>query len=298
MDEETLRAFGSVCRLGNITRSAAELHRSQSALSRRIVQLEQEIGTKLLERVPTGVRPTAAGAAFLRHADAALAELTDGRRAAMELVSEDVGPVAVAVVGTLAGSWITDALRVFAARHRQVSIRIETANSNEVVDLVRRGDADIGIGYGRSTESQLSNELLFEEQLHVACAADHPRANTDVGSLTALQDERWFAFTERLPRAETNARHIAGILAVAGVPGENIQTVDSLTAQLRLIEAGFGIALLAASSIQAGIDAERLATIGAGDPPTTQVWMNTRTQALTHAQNSLTERLRTAARLQ
>jgi DNA-binding transcriptional LysR family regulator len=296
MDEESLRAFASVCRTGNITRSAIELHRSQSALSRRIAGLEAEVGTRLLERSRLGVRPTPPGATFLAHVDTALSALTDGRRAVAEVTGQDVGPVSVAIVGSLASGWIVDVLRDFRLAHPETSMRLHTANSNEVVDLVRRGDADVGIGYGYPTEPGLSAETLFDEQLQVVCAPDHRHAGGSVRSLAALRDETWFAFAVRLPRVETNARFIAGILAAAGVAAENVQTVDSLTAQHRLIQAGFGLGLLAASNAGTELEAGRLARIAAGRLPTTSVYLTTRPEGLlVHATRTLIELLRRAA---
>lgn len=273
------------------------LFKSQSAISRRLAQLETEMGAPLLERIPGGVRISAAGAVMLPHAESALASLEDARRAVRSLVTADDGPVTMAIVGTLATTWITEALREFAHAHPGVDVRLSTANSNEVVDLVRRGDASIGIGYGRTTDSDLSSRVLVTEQLCVACAPDHPLARRAIESLSALSDETWFAFAERFPRAETNARFVAGLLAAAGIPADHVQVVDSLTAQKRLIEAGFGIGLLAWSNIDDEVDDGQLGVIELADPPTTDVWVTTRVHGfLSHATRTLLATLEQTAR--
>jgi DNA-binding transcriptional LysR family regulator len=261
VDEDGLRSFVAVCETGSITRAAAALFRSQPAVSRRIAQLESEVGAPLFDRVPGGVRLSAAGEALKPFAEAAVAAIADARQAVRAIDGSDEGPVGVALVGTLAGAWLTAALRDFARSHPGVDVRLRTANSNEVIELVRRGDATFGVGYGRARDPRLRSTVLFAERLAIVCAADHPRAGSAVRSLRQLRDERWLAFGDRWPRTETNARYVQGLLAAAGVPPGQIQIVDSLTAQKRLVEAGFGIALMPDSGVAEERTAGTIATI-------------------------------------
>ncbi|HKN56400.1 MAG TPA: LysR family transcriptional regulator, partial [Amycolatopsis sp.] len=165
MDEEQLRTFVAIKRSGTITGATAALHRTQPAVSRRLAQLETHVGASLFDRTTDGMRLSAAGHAFLPFAEAALAAIEDGRRAVRGLHAEDRGPLRIAIVGTLAGSWLTRALRDFAAAHPAVELTLETANSAEVLESVRRGDATFGIGYAHATDPALSSEVLFHEHL-------------------------------------------------------------------------------------------------------------------------------------
>lgn len=249
MDEELLRTFVATSRHGTITGAAAVVYRSQPAVSRRIAQLETQLGAALFDRTPDGMRLSAAGRALLPFAQAALAAIEDGRHAVRSLNEEDLGPVTIAIVGTLAGGWLTGVLRAFAAARPSVDLRLRTANSNEVLELVRGGEATFGIGYLPATDPSLTSAVLFHERLVIACPPDHPRAGTRIRSLHTLRDQRWLAFPAPPTRSETSSRHIHALLAAAGVPEDGIQLVDSLTAQKRLIEAGFGIALMPESSM-------------------------------------------------
>jgi DNA-binding transcriptional LysR family regulator len=195
------------------------------------------------------MRLSAAGRALLPFAQAALAAIEDGRHAVRGLNEEDLGPVTIAIVGTLAGGWLTGVLREFAASRPAVDLRLRTANSSEVLELVRGGEATFGVGYLPATDPSLTSTVLFQERLVIACPPDHPRAGTRIRSLHTLRAERWLAFPAPPARSETSSRRIHALLAAAGVPDDGIQLVDSLTAQKRLIEAGFGIALMPESSM-------------------------------------------------
>jgi DNA-binding transcriptional LysR family regulator len=261
MDEEQLRTFVATSQHGTITGAAAVVYRSQPAVSRRIAQLESQLGASLFDRTTDGMRLSAAGRALLPFAQAALAAIEDGRHAVRSLNEEDLGPVTVAIVGTLAGGWLTGMLREFAATRPAVDLRLRTANSSEVLELVRGGEATFGIGYLPATDPSLTSTVLFHERLVIACPPDHPKAGTRIRSLHTLRHERWLAFPAPPTRAETSSRHIHALLGAAGVPEEDIQLVDSLTAQKRLIEAGFGIALVPESSMVDEAAAGTLATI-------------------------------------
>jgi DNA-binding transcriptional LysR family regulator len=78
------RTFVTACRLGSLSAAAAELGYTQSAVSRQIAGLEREVGVPLVDRHARGIRPTPAGDAFLRHAQAAVNEAERAVRAARD----------------------------------------------------------------------------------------------------------------------------------------------------------------------------------------------------------------------
>jgi DNA-binding transcriptional LysR family regulator len=153
MDIDEITTFVAIAELGGFTRAAQRLHRTQPAISRRLSLLEHELGTPVFERIRGNARLTEAGRAFLPYAEAALAALRDGQAAVSGLRSGLHGSVSLALVGTLADTHIVDALRRFQRRAKNVRLELRTASSSEVTNLVRRGDATIGLRYfgGRGT---------------------------------------------------------------------------------------------------------------------------------------------------
>src|SRR4051794_41362968 len=77
LDVKRLRVLREVAALGSFSGAAEALAYTQSAVSQQVAALERETGARLLERTPRGVRPTEAGAALVRHADAVLARLAE-----------------------------------------------------------------------------------------------------------------------------------------------------------------------------------------------------------------------------
>jgi len=262
VDIESIRTFLSIAQLGGFTRAARHLHRSQPAISRRIRLVEHELGAPLLERVRGGVRLTEAGKAFLPFAETALAAIKDGRDAVRASVNEEAGDVSLALVGTLADTQIVDVLRKFARRSKSSSLDIRTASSQEVSDLVRRGEVMLGLRYFADARPEITLRVVGEERMLVVCAADHRLAKVRARK-TDLRDERWIGFPVARGR-ESFGYVLSRQLAAAGLDDAKVSVIDSLTAQKRLVEAGFGIALVPESSVR---DELRLGSLAEIDAP-------------------------------
>jgi DNA-binding transcriptional LysR family regulator len=99
----------------------------------------------------------------------------------------------------------------------------------------------------------------------VACAPTHRLAGRRVRTLARLAAERWLAFPVHEQRSESHATTVFAQFHARGVHQLDWVAIDSLTAQKRLLEAGFGIALLQASAIDEELARRRLSTIGVDD---------------------------------
>jgi DNA-binding transcriptional LysR family regulator len=249
MDIEEIRTFVSIAKVGGFTRAAGQLHRSQPAISRRIGLLEQELGVPLLERQRGGVTLTAAGRAFLPFAETMLAAIKDGRDAVGASIAEESGIVSLALVGTLTDTHIVEVLRKFASRSSAASLELRTANSQGVGDLVRRGEATLGLRYHHTMSSELTSTVIAHEQMIVICAAEHPLAATRARPRD-LSGERWITFLPTRDR-ESFGTIMERRLISAGLDTAPMTIIDSLTAQKRFVEAGFGIALVPESCVRA-----------------------------------------------
>src|SRR5271154_2604739 len=176
MDAEALDTFLAVYRHRGFSNAGAVLHLTQPAIFRRIALLEQELGTPLFERVSGGIFLSQAGRVLLPHAERVLATMQDAKNAVQALAREDAGPLTLAVVGTLASTNITAVLKQFAQSHPEVDLTLRTATSAEVSDLVRRGEATIGLRYEHDRSPDLACEHLADEPLMVVCAREHALA--------------------------------------------------------------------------------------------------------------------------
>lgn len=247
---DQVQAFVAIVRGGGFTRAASILHLSQPAVSRRLDLLERELGAPLFERIRSGAILTEAGRAFLPHAEALLASMRDGLDSVRALQQVDRGTITLALVGTLASTTLTGCLQRFRDAHPRVELRLRTALSQEVSVLVRRGDATLGLRYGGDPHPEMVSMLVYDEPMMAVCSPRHSLARRRRIEPSALGGERWVAFP---PRNESfydpYPWSLQNRLAAWGLHPAEIVPIDSLTAQKRMVEAGFGLALLPESSV-------------------------------------------------
>lgn len=265
MDSEALRTFLAIRDCGGFSNAAERLNRTQPAISRRIALLEGEIGAPLFERTTGGAVLSQAGRTLAPHAERVLAALGDCRDALAALRSGEAGPLSVAIVGTLASAGLPPILKRFARQRPGLAFSLRTATSADVSALVRRGEANIGLRYQADSAPDLDCIRIGGERLHVVCAAGHRRAGKRVRALTELADEHWLAFPNARDLREPSSAGIFAHFLARGVAEIGWTPVDSLTAQKRLAEAGFGLALLPDSAIAEELAAGALAKIAVAD---------------------------------
>jgi DNA-binding transcriptional LysR family regulator len=249
MDLDQIRTFVAIARGRSFSRASATLHRSQPAISRRIELLEREFDIPLFERLRGGAVLTDAGAAFLPYAENVLAAAQDGAEALRATRQGDAGKISLALVGTLASAALTNVLRQFGRKYPKVRLDLRTATSQEVGELVQRGEATLGLRYAIGRHPGLVSQTIAEEPLVLVAGSDHRLANGRRHPPARLARERWVAFPTRNTK-ESFVQLLQRKLLAAGLEDAEIIPIDSLTAQKRLIEAGFGIALLAESGVQ------------------------------------------------
>ena len=247
---DQVEAFVAVVRGGNFTRAGTVLHLSQPAVSRRLELLERELGAPLFERIRSGATLTEAGQVFLPHAEGLLACVRDGVDAVRALQHADRGTITLGLVGTLASTTLTGCLQRFRDAHPRVDLRLRTALSQEISVLVRRGEATLGLRYGADPHPEIRTLRVGDERMTVVCSPRHRLARHRRVRPAALAAEAWVAFPPR-PGAfyDPYPWSLQHRLAAWGLSPAEIVPIDSLTAQKRMVEAGFGLALLPDSSI-------------------------------------------------
>ena len=178
LDLKSLRLFLSVCELGNIRQAARESHIEPSAISKRIAQLEADLGTPLLLRGRRGVQPTAAGQTLLEHARSL--------RFTLERLEADVAAHAggvhgqvrlVASASAVAESLLDDVARFLRdPRHQGIRIDLEERLSVDVVRCVREGSASLGVCWDSVDHGGLVARPYREDELVLAVHPEHPLA--------------------------------------------------------------------------------------------------------------------------
>lgn len=251
-----LKAVSVAARLGSLSRAAEVLHITQPALSRRIAEAEDAVGVALFERLARGVRPTEACLAFLRHAEIALTSIEDGVNAALQLDSDVASAITVGVIEVLCDD------RLFAACHSVLSsvagasIDFRVASwSADVSDDLMAGRTKIGLRYRKDSSSQLECTWIADDPVVVACSPVHPLATRGSVTIEELEQSQWVGGP--VPIDRSNIGYEDGIRFL-GFQGWNTMDVNTIFARIRLIEAGFGIALIRRACIARQLEAGNL----------------------------------------
>ena len=194
----SLPGFVAAARAGNLSRAAASLHVTVSALSHQMRGLEELLGQRLFHRGPRGLSLTPAGERLFGqvgpHLDAISAALTPQPARSGHVLT-------VSVMPSVASSWLIPRLPAFTTLHPEVELNLQS--SIEVVDFDRE-EVDVAIRFGPGGWTTLRTHLLFEEWVLPVCSPEllqkFPRAGRgDFTGVPLLRDlnERWHAWFSR-----------------------------------------------------------------------------------------------------
>lgn len=157
---DELQHFLLVVAHGSFTVAARHAHLAQPSLSASIARLEEAMGARILERLPRGARPTAAGEALIPHARATLAGLEAGRRAVAEIEGLRAGSVTVGGGATACTYLLPPILTAFRASHPGIVLRVREILSPDVGLAVAEGELDLGIAEDAG-EPWLDDDLIL-----------------------------------------------------------------------------------------------------------------------------------------
>jgi len=236
---DSLRHFLLVVEHGTFTEASRRAHLTQPSLSASIKRLEEQLGTKVLNRGPGGARPNAAGAALIPHARYALAAVEDGRRAVAEVAGLDVGVVRLGVGPTAATYLLPRTLAAFREEAPGVRFFLKEAHSPAVWDALQRGELDLGLVSDATVPPRhtwFEAEPCIDDELIVVRGERETQGTAFVSfpegsSLRALLDRHF-------PEADV-VMELASIAAVKGNVREGIgRGLISRAAVVRDLEAG------------------------------------------------------------
>jgi len=159
LDLNLLMLFLQIVNAGSISQAAARLATPKATLSRKLRQLEQQVGAVLLKRGPHRLEVTEIGHALLAHCQRIAAEAADASGVASEMQSQLRGTMRICIPFGLASTWISQALARFALEYPDVRLTIHVTNS--WVD-VSEDPYDVAIYIGRVRNEHLPMRRLAE----------------------------------------------------------------------------------------------------------------------------------------
>lgn len=247
MELRHLRYFSAVARLEHFGRASQILGIAQPALSRQIRQLEEEIGVDLLERLPRGVRLTAAGRAFAQDANAILSQVTVASRRARDFATGSTGRISLGFNDI--ASWhdeIPHRIHRFRMNHPNVAVELLPLRSAHQIRALHESELDAGIVYdvnlaGDDTEV-LDWKPICRSMIRLAVPEGHRLASARRIEVVDLEPEP-LVWLSRDNLQRYNNRLLAACVQ-SGFSPLIIQEVSTISIQLSLISAGMGLGLV------------------------------------------------------
>jgi DNA-binding transcriptional LysR family regulator len=242
LDLKSLRLLVAVCDNGNMKDAAAQEHIEPSAISKRIAQLEDAVGTQVLVRGRRGAEPTPAGRALLEHARNLLFTM-DRIEADMAAFKGGIkGQVRVVASASAIAEALLDDLTAFmrAPEHQNIKVDVEERFSKDIVSMVREGVVSLGVCWGSADFGGLQHQPYRRDELTLAVPLDHPLANCD-----ALLFEDSLAYEHvGLPPSSAVNTMLDRAAAKSGRHMNYRVVVSNFDAAFRVVAAGLGISVV------------------------------------------------------
>ncbi|MFC3172852.1 LysR substrate-binding domain-containing protein [Novosphingobium bradum] len=180
MELRHLRYFVAACEEGSLQRAAQRMNVAQPALMRRIRDLEEELGCRLLERSSRGVIPTTAGERFYRDLQRHLAGIGRAVAQARSRGAEQGEQVGVGLLyNSRRYTFLNRAIAEFRAERREVKIAFVRSQSRELIARLHDRTLDLAFHYGNvPLRPEVRDRLIHTEHLILALHPDHPAAGS------------------------------------------------------------------------------------------------------------------------
>jgi DNA-binding transcriptional LysR family regulator len=191
----------AVARYGSIRKAADSLHIVSSALNRRILNLEEELGAPLFERLPRGVRPTAAGELYVAYVRRCMRELEQVGAQIEGLQRLLRGQVRLAVAESVTGHMLPMAIARFQAQHPNVTFHVRIDGPKGLSDALATDEADLILTHDALERPQVSVIASVHQPFCALVAPDHPLAER-----TTLRLRDCVAYPIALPDTSLAAR--------------------------------------------------------------------------------------------
>lgn len=235
-----LEAVLALAEYGSFVAAAARLRLSQPALTRAIKRLETALGVRLFDRSTRRVQITAAGREFAAVAERMLNDLGITVQSVREVAEERRGLVVLSTIMSVAGGVLPSIVAAYRADRPGVEIHIREGVHATVLEDVRSGVSDFGIGYVDELPDFVVGTALGRETFCAVMPARHRLAGRRKVSLADLASETIVA----LPTGSRTRRTIDAAAATVGVPLRQMVVVTQLATMLAFVGAGVGVGLV------------------------------------------------------
>jgi DNA-binding transcriptional LysR family regulator len=242
LDWDKLRVFHAAAKAGSFTHAADALNLSQSAISRQVSTLEEEVGVPLFLRHARGLKLTEQGELLYNTANDVLVRLENARIRLADSKDHPSGTLRVTTTAGLGAGWLTDRIPEFIDAYPDINLQL--IFSNEELDLGMR-EADCAIRLSQPMQPDLIQRKLFTVHFHLYAAPSYLARHGAPATIADIGRHRMVTFGEPVPAYLRDVNW----LEVALSESDSIETprllqINDLRSIRRAVQAGAGIAML------------------------------------------------------
>jgi len=241
MELRHLRVFLVLADELHFGRASQRLHVAQSAVSQTLKALEDDVGTRLIDRTRRRCALTAAGTRFAESARRAVDEVERGSMEARRAANGDVGRLRLRFTTTSGLTFLPRALAKFRAAHPHVVMEISAGGSSEQLTALGDGSCDIGFMTLRNDVGALASTPVVKSPLSVLVSRRHPLARKPRAPFSSLAGEPMVVLREASEPSVT--LRFRRRCAENGFEPNVIVEVEQIDVMLAFVAAGVGISL-------------------------------------------------------
>lgn len=205
MDTQTLSAFVAVAETRSFSQAANQLFITQPAISKRIFNLEEQMGAQLFDRISRTVSLTEAGRTLLPRAKKLLLEVEDTRRVINNLAGNVSGKLSISTSHHISLHRLPPTLRRYSKAFPDVELDLKFTESEKAYDGILNGSIELAIiTLSPDPHPQVSEETIWIDELRYSVSADHPLASLDKVTFSMLDQ-----YQAILPERSTFTRQLA-----------------------------------------------------------------------------------------
>jgi DNA-binding transcriptional LysR family regulator len=230
MDVTRLRSLLAVAEAGSITEAAQLEHLSQSALSRRLQQLEGDLGAQLLVRSRHGIELTAVGRQAVEGARGIVARYDRLRREIVEQIGLEGGTVRIGGGATVTSYLLPPRIAEFQSAHPGIRFYVKEAGSREIAADVSAGELELGVVTLPVPPADLGIAELGGDEIVLVARTDHPFTARRI-RLADLEGQPFVAFEHGSAIRQT----IDAAMRAAGVHIDVVMELRSIPTMLRMV---------------------------------------------------------------
>ncbi|RJF95555.1 LysR family transcriptional regulator [Noviherbaspirillum saxi] len=245
MELRHLRYFEAVGKTLNFSRAAELLHMAQPPLSRQIRQLEDELGTQLIDRNARPLALTKAGAFFLQQCMQVLARIDEIQRATRRIGQGQHRWFGIGFVPSVLYGFLPELIRSYRKASNEVEVILSEMTTIEQGEALKAGRIDVGIGRLILDDPELVCDVIEDEALVAALPLRHPLLKHARLGLKQLATEPFILYPVR-PRP-SYADHVLQHFRSHGLNLGTIIEANEMQTAIGLVAAGIGVTLVPSS---------------------------------------------------